>query len=221
MSEYAVMPLEDYANICDTVREKTATIGSIKSGELAEKISTVFKKGAQSEYDRFWDIYQDYGERYNWLNAFVRWDKAIYNPKYPFYKVKYGSNMYANTSTITDTLQPITFTEDFATVSAVFQNCSSLKTIRNIHVFENMTYGNWFSGCKALENITFTGVIGNDINFNASPLLTHDSLMNIINHLKDYSGTSETRTLTIGSTNLAKLTDNEKAIATQKGWTLA
>jgi hypothetical protein len=30
-----------------------------------------------------------------------------------------------------------------------------------------------------------------------------------------------TKTLTLGSTNLAKLTDEEKAIATNKGWTLA
>jgi hypothetical protein len=30
-----------------------------------------------------------------------------------------------------------------------------------------------------------------------------------------------TKTLTIGSTNLAKLTDAEKKIATDKGWTLA
>lgn len=33
--------------------------------------------------------------------------------------------------------------------------------------------------------------------------------------------TGETKTLTLGSTNLAKLTDGEKAIATEKGWTIA
>jgi hypothetical protein len=33
--------------------------------------------------------------------------------------------------------------------------------------------------------------------------------------------TGETKTLTLGATNLAKLTNEEKAIATQKGWTLA
>jgi hypothetical protein len=45
--------------------------------------------------------------------------------------------------------------------------------------------------------------------------------MNVINILKDYSGSGTTYTLTLGSTNLAKLTDAEKAIATEKGWTLA
>ena len=74
---------------------------------------------------------------------------------------------------------------------------------------------------KWLENITFDGDIGNSINFSTCTKLNHDSLMSIINHLKDFSGTSTTKTCTLGSSNLAKLTDAEKAIATQKGWSLA
>ena len=53
--------------------------------------------------------------------------------------------------------------------------------------------------------------------------LTHDSLMSIINCLKDYSDYTGTTNwvCTLGATNLAKLTDAEKAIATENGWTLA
>ena len=47
--------------------------------------------------------------------------------------------------------------------------------------------------------------------------LTHDSLLNILNALPE---TTEAYTCTLGSTNLAKLTDEEKAIAIDKGWTL-
>ena len=46
----------------------------------------------------------------------------------------------------------------------------------------------------------------------------HDSLMSIINNL---ATVTTTQTLTLGSTNLAKLSSEEKAIATNKGWTLA
>lgn len=82
-------------------------------------------------------------------------------------------------------------------------------------------YGNEFSGATALKNIVIEGVIANNkLNFSDCPL-THDSLISIINALKDFSGTTETRSITFGATNLAKLTDDEKLLATQKGWTLA
>ena len=48
--------------------------------------------------------------------------------------------------------------------------------------------------------------------------LSHDSLMRIINNLVTVS---TTQTLTIGAYNLWKLSAAEKAVATNKGWTLA
>ena len=65
--------------------------------------------------------------------------------------------------------------------------------------------------------------------------LTVESLMNIINNLYDWSGNTDgkaplydgtmhsfgtTHKMSFGSTNLAKLTDEQKAVATNKGWTL-
>ena len=57
-----------------------------------------------------------------------------------------------------------------------------------------------------------------DLILSNCPKLTHDSLMNVINEAADV--TSSPKTLTLGSTNLNKLTDEEKAIATNKGWIL-
>ena len=48
------------------------------------------------------------------------------------------------------------------------------------------------------------------------PNLTVESLMNVINNLATVSG----KTLKFGSTNLNKLTAEQIAIATNKGWTL-
>ena len=77
-----------------------------------------------------------------------------------------------------------------------------------------------FNGCYALENIVVEGDILQDINFSYSSKLTHDSLMSILGALvNNTEGT--TLTCTLGAANLAKLTDGEKAIATEKGWTLA
>lgn len=76
--------------------------------------------------------------------------------------------------------------------------------------------------CVELTNIVIEGTIGQN-GFDVSPCtkLTHDSLLSIINALKDYSGTTTAKTVTLGATNLAKLTDAEKATATEKGWTLS
>ena len=52
--------------------------------------------------------------------------------------------------------------------------------------------------------------------------LDHNSLLLIINGLYDYvgAGSSGTRYIKLGDANLAKLSDEEKAIATNKGWTI-
>ena len=52
--------------------------------------------------------------------------------------------------------------------------------------------------------------------------LDHESLLSVVNCLKDYSADTSGTVwkVTLGATNLAKLTADEKAIATGKGWTL-
>ena len=53
-----------------------------------------------------------------------------------------------------------------------------------------------------------------------STLLSESELVKILNNLSDLTNSSS-QTLTLGTTLLAKLTDEEKAIATNKNWTLA
>lgn len=99
---------------------------------------------------------------------------------------------------------------------------SNIETIDKLIVNETNTFTNTFNNQSKLKNITVEGTIANNgIDVHWATELTHDSIMSFINALKDYSGTSTTRSITFGDTNLAKLTDAEKAIATQKGWTLA
>ena len=95
-------------------------------------------------------------------------------------------------------------------------------TIEKVIFSENTVIAsNIFNSATGLKNIEIGGEICSDIAFTACTKLTHDSLMSIINHLKNFSGTTDTRTLSLGTTNLNKLTDAEKAIATEKGWSLA
>ena len=60
------------------------------------------------------------------------------------------------------------------------------------------------------------------LDLSASSLLTHESLMNVINNLFDIASIGvRPQQLVLGATNLAKLTDEEIAIATNKGWNVS
>ena len=177
-----------------------------------------YADGKQEQYDEFWYYYQEKGNRTNYNNAFFGhgWTAKTYKPKYPI-TVKYGAAMFQQSS-ITDTIQPITF-QSGATGSNIFLSCTILVTIQPITVTSDIAFSGWFSNCGKLTNITFTqdSQIGNNIDFSACPLLSHDSIINIISVLIN---TTTTKTLSLGTTNLAKLSDTEKAVATEKGWTL-
>lgn len=105
----------------------------------------------------------------------------------------------------------------------MFANSPELTTIEGLTVYKGTVFTQCFSGDSKLTNISFTegSQIGNNIDFSTCPLLSRDSLLNIISVLFNYAGTGTTKTLSLGATNLAKLSDTEKAAATEKGWTLA
>ena len=60
------------------------------------------------------------------------------------------------------------------------------------------------------------------LDLSANTSITHDSLMNVINKLYDIATKGvATQSLTLGNTNLAKLTSAEIQIATNKGWSVS
>lgn len=180
------------------------------------------ENGKLAEYDRFWDAYQNSGAKKSYIQAFSArgcWTMDIYNPKYPILATSCES-LFTNGTWLTDTLVPISMT---GTLNYAFSWCTELETIMNLTVAKGTTYTNTFNGCSKLENITFGGSIGKNINFADCVKLTNESLVNILEHLYDYAadGDTSTYTCTLETVNLNKLTDTEKAIATEKGWTLA
>lgn len=103
MSDFAVMPLKDYIDACDAIRSKTASTEVIKSGEIPKKISEVYEAGKKSEYDRFWDIYQNYGNRTNYTTAFGScWNKELFKPKYDIRPTSAYYMFYNNIGAVID-----------------------------------------------------------------------------------------------------------------------
>ena len=100
-----------------------------------------------------------------------------------------------------------------------FLDCWSLTSLSLPTGFGQAAINNglFLSRCYALTTITGNPNFKSSIDFSDCQNLTHDSLMVVINGLQTVT---TKQTLTLGSTNLAKLTDDEKKVATDKGWTL-
>ncbi|MCH5304198.1 MAG: leucine-rich repeat domain-containing protein [Ruminococcus sp.] len=80
--------------------------------------------------------------------------------------------------------------------------------------------GGAFSNCRNLEFVTLGNDFNSSVDLSASTLYSTETIVSWLKALKDRTKFSA-NTLTIGSTNLAKLTDEQKAIAINKNWNLA
>ena len=106
-------------------------------------------------------------------------------------------------------------------MSSVFIECDSLETIdlSNWDVGNVTNLNNLVRDCRKLANFIPPKNINVSIsNFTNCTLLPVEQLVSIINNL---ATVSTTQTLTLGSTNLAKLTTEQIQIATDKGWTVS
>lgn len=133
---------------------------------------------------------------------------------------------------------------DISTITNIretFDNCIALKEVPELNMCSINTIMYTFRKCSALTTLggfkdlgkayttTTANYTGHTLDLSASTKITHDSLMNVINKLYDLNlsydvangGTLYTQQLVLGSTNLAKLTSEEVAIATAKGFTVS
>ena len=143
-----------------------------------------------------------------------------------------------NSCTHLTTIPPLN-TSNVTNMTYMFLACSNLTTIPQLNGEKLTAVVNAFNGCKSLEN--FNGIINlgqaylttqsaNYSNYKLilsdSTKLTEQSIINILNNLYDIATKGcNTQTVTLGSTNLAKLTSEEGQTAltnaTAKGWTIS
>lgn len=124
--------------------------------------------------------------------------------------------------------------KSFGGTSEMFYSCQSLISIpeydfgKNSQTYNMLKYctklttlGGFLNYGKALDSTsalnTYTA-----LDLSSCTQLTHDSLMNVINKLYDIASAGyNTQKLMLGNENKAKLTAEEIAIATNKGWTVS
>ena len=126
-------------------------------------------------------------------------------------------------------------TQNVTSYNSTFYDCASLYEVPALNASKVTDVNQTFLLCRKLTNFGGMLNLGEAYNtrqpanipsykltFDDSPELTHDSLMNIINNLYDIKTKGcNPQGLVLGGTNLAKLTSEEIAIATNKGFNVS
>lgn len=140
------------------------------------------------------------------------------------------SNMFVNCASLI--ALPQFNTSKVTTMNTMFYGCNSLKTIPELDASSVVDAWSMFNTYDPVENfgglrnLGYSYSTSKEANYNPYQLrlsslnkLTHDSLMNVINNLYDIKSKGvQPQLLWLGDTNKAKLTTEEIAIATNKGW---
>jgi hypothetical protein len=154
-------------------------------------------------------------------------------------KIEDLNNMFSNCNNLEEVI--LGDTSKVTGMYSAFCDTQSLKKISQFNGEKIYTVSDAFIQCYALTDFGgilnlgkgYTQKITNYNNYSLrlhdSELLTHESLMNVINNLYDLNltydvangGTLYAQQLVLGSDNLAKLTADEIAIATNKGWNVS
>ena len=177
-----------------------------------------FDAGKQTEYDAFWDAFQQKGNRRNYWGAFASWTDEIFKPKYPIVATPTTSMFYLSTITQLPTM-------DFSGGIWALENTfdyTSVITIEKIIIKADGTQriNQGFTGCRKLVNVSFEGVIGASISFADCSLLSKASIENVVGVLSNTT-TGTTATFNKAAVNAAFTTDEWNAlIATKANWTI-
>lgn len=143
------------------------------------------------------------------------------------------SNMLLGCSSLTS-LPPFN-TSKVKSFSTTFGNCKGLQNVPQFDASSATNVSSMFEGCRSLINFggllnlgqafSTTTAANNymcKLDLSYSIQLTHESIMNVINNLYDIASKGcNTQQLMLGKTNLAKLTAEEVAIATNKGFNVS
>lgn len=192
---------------------------------VAENVPKVYEAGKKSEYDDFWDSYQNNGKRTNYSYAFggEGWKNKTFKPKYPITVVngKYAfsmaymddwENVVLDTSNMTDA--SFMFQSFYGSNLPVIDMCKlsssyttqymfgtsvTLVTIEKLIVSESTPYHSaMFTGTKNLQNVIFEGTIAKSgLDLSPCTKLSGESIVSVIEAL---SGTKSGLTVTLSQT---------------------
>jgi hypothetical protein len=133
--------------------------------------------------------------------------------------------MFSYNTVIEDTCCEMDFSS-CENMQNTYDGATGLKVIQRIKVAATTKYTSTFSGCKALEKISFTddSVIGNSVSYADCTLLDAESIDDILSHLGGAASATLTLPATAEATYAAKFGEGafeEKVNARPSNWTIA
>ena len=169
----------------------------------------------------------------NFNSMFVNCKSLVTIPELNTHNANRAEYMFQNCDELISI--PQLDTSNIREVGSMFSWCRKLTTVPLLKASKMITINNVFGRCSNLTNFGGLENIGEaysttqsanysfyQVTLNESPKLTHESLLNVINNLYDIKTKGcNAQKLVLGTSNLAKLTAEEIAIATEKGWTVS
>ena len=151
-------------------------------------------------------------------NLFANYNGSSVDDLISYHDTSNVTDMYAMFSKcINLTTIPPLDTYNVTNMREMFSNCSNLTTIPALDASKATTIFDMFYSCTSLTSIGVYGFTRSaDI---SSTALQHDAIVAFLNQAGTAHDSSQQ--IIMGSDKLALLSDEEKAIATNKGWTLA
>lgn len=164
-------------SLADKFRSKLGTTGAINPQDFDSKVGEVYEKGVSDEYDRFWDAYQDNGNRTDYSYAFTHyWDSGNFKPKYGG-AVSSAFNMFYKSQNIPDTdltkplgnaYEPFDFTG--CTDFRYFISNSNITSVPKIDLSKNDCGAAFlFSSANRLETITELALTDTPLSYSGGP----------------------------------------------------
>lgn len=244
---------EGNIEVVPKLQSKTATTGEIVTADAGyvglESVDTnpVFEAGKKSEYDAFWDAYQNNGNRDHYQHGFagLGWTYKNFYPKYSMIP-KYAVGMFEQSRVVDiysrlDEKNLVLDLSECTQITNVFYaayaehlrridirkgqdagnlfSYSRIATIEALVVDESVSYRTCFVKSNALTNLTIEGTIGkNGFDVSWSPL-SKASIISIVNALSDTT-TGLTVTLRLAAVNTAfETTAGAADGSTSEEWT--
>ena len=189
--------ISDFDSIKTAIEAKGVTVGNAPTSEYSNKIAEI-QSGGQEIY------FNSEGRCYT------------KNLMFPSNVTSIGGSVYSKCGIVSLAIHN--------GIKSIGQNAFNVcSELINVYIANSVTSigAQAFGYCRNITTIVLEKDIDcTGLNFSWSSKLTAETMVNMFESLKDNTGTTA-KTLTLGATNLAKLTDEQIQIATNKNWNVA